>query len=100
MIVLELTLLILAQTFSSGSDIWLSFWSEEDERQRFDGQDELWWIMWWSIIIGALTITSLFGSYLFGYLSLRAAQSVHMKTLYFVLRAPMSYFKQHQQVEC
>ena len=77
LIILELFLLIAAQAFASGSDIWLSFWAEEDDTQRFPLRDDEWWIMIWSIIIAAMTITALLGAYLFGYLSLRAAKSVY-----------------------
>jgi len=39
-------------------------------------------------------VLTFIASYLFGYLSNRAAQSLHMKTLYCVLRAPILYFDQ------
>ena len=91
-IILEVLLLFGGQTFLSLADIWLAFWSEESEQQRFPNRNDDWWLMVWSILIAVLTILVFLSSYLFGYLGIRAAQSVHMKTLYCVLRAPMSYF--------
>ena len=92
LICLEVLLLILAQAFVSGSDIWLAFWAEEDNVNRFPELNNDWWLGIWSIFIGALTILTFASSYLFGWLSNRAAQSVHMKTLFCVLRAPILYF--------
>ena len=51
-----------------------------------------WWMGIWGGLIASLTILTFISSYLFGWLSNRAAQSLHMKTLYCILRAPMSYF--------
>ena len=92
LLILEVFLLILMQVLVSASDIWISFWAEEEEENRFQNRSNGWWLGIWGAIIGLLTVDSFVSSYLFGWLSNKAAQSVHMKTLYCVLRAPMSYF--------
>ena len=92
LLVFEVFLLILLQTLITSSDIWLSFWAEESEVNRFEGKSNGWWLGIWAAIIAVLTVDSFCSSYLFGWLSNKAAQSVHMKTLYCVLRAPMGYF--------
>ena len=92
LLVVQVVLLALQQLLVTGADIWLSFWAEESEMNRFEALSDGWWLGIWILIVSLLVIISFVSSYLFGWLSNRAAQSVHMKTLYCVLRAPMSYF--------
>lgn len=90
--VLEILLLISMQALASGSDLWVSFMAEEEEKERFGGKSNVWWLTIWGALVALLGVVSFASSYLFGWLSNKAAQSVHMKTLYCVLRAPISYF--------
>jgi len=53
-IVLEICILILAQMCQSGSDVWLSLWSEEDTENRFPGKSDGWWLMIWSFVVVGL----------------------------------------------
>eukprot|EP01083_Nonionella_stella_P072306 194855_1 len=91
-VILEVFLLILTQTFDTTSDIWLSFWSEENDKQRFPDKDNDFWLRVWCVFVICLGITAFCSSALFGYLSIKSALNLHAKTLWSVLRAPMLYF--------
>lgn len=85
-------LMLITQTTATMTDIWLSFWGEESDVNRFPQYEDTFWLSIWGVMIvfyGAFVFISF---YYFGYLNCRAAESLHMKALYCVLRAPMSYF--------
>ena len=92
MIIFEAMLLILAQSFNTLSDIWLSFWSEESIENRFPDKDDFWWLYMWTIFVVCLGVLAFCSSSLFGYLSIKSGVNLHSRTLWSVLRAPMSYF--------
>ena len=92
MIIIEIVLLILGQAAVSGSDIWIAYWSEEEIVQRFPNRGNTFWLYIYTTLVVSIAVFTLLYSYLFGYLSQRAAKSLHQKTLYCILRAPMLYF--------
>ena len=87
-----LALAVLTQVVQSGSDIWLTLFSEESEENRFPGKSTGWWLGIWTAMVISLGIIAFWSAFVFGLMSMRSSMNLHMKVLYSVLRAPVLYF--------
>ena len=95
-------LMIMTQVLQTTSDIWLTMFSESKQESStssdyfsISDKPNSWWLGIWTIFVILLGITALLSAFMFGVMSMRASQNIHMRVLYAVLRAPVLYFDRY-----
>ena len=84
--------MFMVQVLTTSSDLWLLFWAEEEEKERFPGESRWFWLGIWSGMVFMLGFLGFLTTYLFGVVSQRAGKNLHMRILYAVLRSPIAFF--------
>ncbi|KAJ3435309.1 multidrug-resistance like protein 1 isoform i [Anaeramoeba flamelloides] len=88
-IILIVVISLLGEVGRSGSDYWLAIWTE---RKYFNNKSDLFFIMIYLIFGFVTSIFTVCKSYSIAISTVKAGTKLHNKSLFTILKAPMSFF--------
>ncbi|KAG2236972.1 hypothetical protein INT48_002041 [Thamnidium elegans] len=91
-VIAVLTLIVLAQLASVGTNLWLKYWSSQNQSQG--SNDNIWFYLGIYALIGwASTLFAMVQTLvLWVYCAIRSARVLHSQMLETIVRSPMSFF--------